>query len=72
MGLKNVRLFVVKPDRHMPIDIYSFHRPSLNQMLKKYDGKNSVKRVIGWLSDGLRVPYMLAYFEPAFYFVAEK
>lgn len=71
-GFRNVQVFVVMPDRHMPIDIYSFHRPSLDHLFAKYYGKRGIKRAVWWLSSALRVPHFPALFESAFYVVARK
>lgn len=71
-GLLNPRFFVIKPHRHMPVHVYSFHAPSLMQMFNKHDRKSPLRRAVAGLSNLLRVPYPLAYFERSFYVVVQR
>jgi len=71
-GYSKIRVFVVMPDYHLPIDIYSFDRQSLNELFQKYDSASRVKRVVKRLSDVLGVRYLWAYFQRAFYVVGTK
>jgi SAM-dependent methyltransferase len=72
VGFRKARLFTVKPSRHMPIDIYSHHRVSLDQLYWKYGSQSRVSRTTKWLSDTTGVPYLAAHFQPSFYLVCEK
>lgn len=71
-GLLNPRFFVIKPHRHVPVHIYSFHAASLGQMFNKHDRRSPLRRAVAGLSKRLRVPYPLAYFERSFYVVADR
>lgn len=71
-GYSKIRIFVVMPDFHLPIDIYSFDRQSLNELFQKYDSASRAKRAVKRLSDALGVRYLCAYFQRAFYIVGAK
>lgn len=71
-GFANTRVFVVLPDHHLPIDIYSCHSRALDAYYSKYYAGS---RVGGWLkkfSAVLGAPHPLAYLEASFYLVAER
>lgn len=71
-GFGSARFFVVKPRRQVPIDIFSHHRESFEQLYRKYDSRNRVCRMIKWASDFARVPYLAGYFQPSYYIVGER
>lgn len=71
-GYRNVQIFVVMPNYYRPIDVYRFDRGGLNALYLKYHSGRRVWRALKKLSDMLGTPYLGAYFEAAFYVVAEK
>ena len=71
-GYSNVRIHVVMPDYYSPVDVYSFDRDSLNELYLKYHTGSRLKQLLKKLSDALGTPYLWAYFEAAFYIVADK
>lgn len=71
-GFDNPRYFVVKPRRQLPIDIYSPHRETLDLLYRKYDRGSPVRRMLKWVSDIARVPYLGSYFQPSYYLLGER
>ncbi len=71
-GFTQVRLYVLMPYIEQPIDIYSFDRMALNEMFRKYHAQMRGKRIIKAVSDMLRLPYLWAFCEAAFYVEATR
>jgi SAM-dependent methyltransferase len=71
-GYTQVRLYVLMPQCEQPVDIYSFDRTALNELFRKYHARMRGKRMIKAVSDSLRVPYLWAYCEAAFYVEATR
>ncbi len=72
VGFKQVRFYVLMPGCELPIDIYSFDRKALHELFSKYHAQMPGKRALKAFSDALRVPYLWAYFEAAFYVEATR
>lgn len=70
-GFRNARVFVVKTCRQLPIDIYSFHRESLEQLYGKYYSRSRAARFVMWACKLARLPFLAAYFQPSFYLVGD-
>lgn len=71
-GFANTRVFVVLPDHHLPIDIYSCHPRALDAYYSKYYVGSRVGAWLKKFSAVLGAPYPLAYLEASFYLVAER
>ena len=71
-GYRNVQIYIVMPNYYHPADIFSFDKDALDALYLKYHSRSRVGRAVKKLSDMLGVPYLGAYFEAAFYVVAER